>query len=63
MAGGLHKWGLPVLPVLVVSVTQGMPSETVLSRFGWWAGGDALRTAEVYDFDWPGFFFGGSRGR
>jgi len=34
MAGRLHKWGCPLLPVLVVSVDTGMPSETVYRRFG-----------------------------
>jgi hypothetical protein len=59
MAGRLHRLGCPLLPVLVVSVDTGLPSETIYRQFGL-MGDAATRTEQqkCYDFDWPGFFFG-----
>lgn len=58
MASRLHKLGCPLLPVLVVSVDTGLPSETIYRRFGL-VGAEATRTEQqkCYDFDWRGFFF------
>jgi hypothetical protein len=59
IAGRLHKCGCPLLPVLVVSVETGLPSETIYRPFGLVDAAATRREQQkCYDFDWPGFFFG-----
>jgi hypothetical protein len=59
IAGRLHKWGCPLLPVLVVAMDTGLPSEPIYRQFGL-EGVAATRREQhrCYDFNWSGFFFG-----
>ncbi|WP_095087748.1 hypothetical protein [Mesorhizobium sophorae] len=59
IAGRLRKHSCPLLPVLVVAVDTGLPSEKTYHQFGL-EGVAATRKEQqkCYDFDWSEFFFG-----
>jgi hypothetical protein len=61
IAGGLHKRGWPLLPVMLVAIDTGLPpaNGVAFEQFGL-AGEQDLRSEQqkCRDFDWPAVLFG-----